>query len=1284
MKRRILWLILPIIALLFAFNINRGVSAATGVELSIQVPDKLNAGDTVTVPIILNATDANVNIYQFELHFDSSKLEMINYDSSNIVNIIYATGEDHMVSQTATGEITFMLSPNNPSLSIPSGQILYEVKFKAKQAVVDMDSVYSFKNMLLVDSNYTPYSATTSVNILSTDATLKTLVPTTGTLSPTFTAGVTSYTMNVPYEVSSVKFTVAANSGVATVTGITEKNLNVGVTEVFEFIVTSQYGNKQTYKVNVTRQASTDNNLKSLSINGVTLSPAFSPNVTEYTATKVPNSTTNVTVSATASSNVAIVSGAGNVSLKTGQNTITITVKAQSGATKTYTIKIEREKNADNTLKSLTVSAGTLSPKFASTTINYTVNVPYATKSITLTATKNNSTATVSGDTGVKNLNVGENTFKINVTAENGTVKTYTVKVTRDAASQNLNIKTLKPKNNSALLSPVFSNSVNDYKMTVPYTVSTLDFEVVLEDTKCTYKMSKPTSLKAGADNVYTITVTSEDGTKSKVVKIIVHRTAAETESTLSSLVPSSGELSPAFSPDITVYELLVEMDVEMVDFSWVSKGKFSTVTLSDDVEEELILDRKHIFTVTVTAQNGTEIYYVINVTRVSVSDNNYLSSLTVYDALIDFDKEKLEYNFTVPKGTTTPQILWDLEDETASARFDGDTTLKPDITNIINIIVTAENGDERVYTLNISFRDEETDSTLSEIVPSYGELDFSSDKTQYTMTVPFIVDKLDFTYKVSGVYATAVYIAPDSLEAGCDNVYNITVTADDGTKTIYEITVYRNNKSSDTTLSKLEINNGVFEPSFDASIREYIVTVPYTYDNIEIVYLLNCEFASAEFIGDTVLYVGENVFEIRITAEDLSTGTYKITVIREEISNDSSLKYMITDKGEIIPEFSADIFEYNMTVPYSIDSVILMAEVNHIMARLEILAPEFLAVGENMYSVTVTAEDLSVTVYTLVVTRLDKETDSKLSGLVPSVGEIDFSPDVLNYEITIAHNIPAITFEYELSGKYSVAEFIGEAEIAQGEVRDYIIRVTAEDGSQTEYVVKVTRLALSDDVTLSNLIVDGVSIQLIDGVFEYNVMIGYTQSSITLEAMVNDPKATFVVSKLTDLIIGSNEVTVTVTAEDQSIGVYRILVERDAGSFNAYLKELKPSVGVFNEEFDKKNLIYTMTVDGSIEKIDFTIATDDEKSTYKLTDTTLRPGDNIITVDIVSENGTMTIYKIVVTRDKKTFLEVINTTAFEVGPFKVSFLILFGTAIPVLIALVSLLIFVIRKEKRR
>jgi raffinose/stachyose/melibiose transport system substrate-binding protein len=93
-------------------------------------------------------------------------------------------------------------------------------------------------------------------------------------------------------------------------------------------------------------------------------------------------------------------------------------------------------KSGNCVLSSLTVSAGTLTPKFAAETLNYSVSVDNAVSAITVSGTPADPKASVSGNSGKElALSVGDTAVSIVVTAEDSTTKKYTVVITRAAAS---------------------------------------------------------------------------------------------------------------------------------------------------------------------------------------------------------------------------------------------------------------------------------------------------------------------------------------------------------------------------------------------------------------------------------------------------------------------------------------------------------------------------------------------------------------------------------------------------------------------------------------------------------------------------------------------------------------------------------------------------------------------------------------------------------------------------------------------------------------------------------
>lgn len=90
--------------------------------------------------------------------------------------------------------------------------------------------------------------------------------------------------------------------------------------------------------------------------------------------------------------------------------------------------ELEASYSKDNNLKALSVEGHEITPVFNKDTLEYSVNVPEGTTSINIIATKNDNTATITGD-GVKEVSMGTNAFEIVVKAQNGAEKVYKLTV---------------------------------------------------------------------------------------------------------------------------------------------------------------------------------------------------------------------------------------------------------------------------------------------------------------------------------------------------------------------------------------------------------------------------------------------------------------------------------------------------------------------------------------------------------------------------------------------------------------------------------------------------------------------------------------------------------------------------------------------------------------------------------------------------------------------------------------------------------------------------------------
>lgn len=590
----------------------------------------------------------------------------------------------------------------------------------------------------------------------SANADLSGLSLSAGTLSPAFDAGVTSYTATVPNAAASLTATPTVSDTTASVTvnGATVGSgsasgpivLAVGA-NVVTMAVTAQDGTTKSYLVTVTRAASANADLASLSLSAGTLSPAFASGVTTYTAA-VPNTTTSLTVTPGASEATATVtvngatvapgSASGTIALAVGANVITTIVTAEDGTTtSTYTVTVTRAASSNSDLSGLSLSAGTLSPAFATGTTSYTASVPNTTTSLTITPDVSDATAaiTVNGATvpsgaasGPITLAVGPNALTTVVTAEDGTTTTYTVTVTR-APSTNADLSGLSLS--SGTLSPAFATGTTAYTASVPNGATTLTLTPTAGDPTATITVNGVTVASGAAsasvalavgNNVIATVVTAEDGTTQTSYALTVTR-AASTNSELAGLALSSGTLSPSFASGTTSYTASVTNATTSLTVTPLVSDATATVTVngvavaSGAASGVIPLSiGANTVTMLVTAEDGTtQTNYTVVVTRaMAASTDATLAGLSASGATLSpaFSASVTSYTAAVSNATTSLTLTPVVNDAAATVTVNGVGVASGAASgpislavgsNTVNTVVTAEDGSVNTYTVTVT-----------------------------------------------------------------------------------------------------------------------------------------------------------------------------------------------------------------------------------------------------------------------------------------------------------------------------------------------------------------------------------------------------------------------------------------------------------------------------------------------------------------------------------------------------------------------------------------------------
>lgn len=182
------------------------------------------------------------------------------------------------------------------------------------------------------------------------------------TLSPAFSPDTTYYTTKVPYSVSklSLDYNRADKGQKVSISGT---ELAVGVNTV-TLKVTAANGKTKSYVIEATREQdpnykpSTDASLSELTVEGVSLSPAFSSTVTDYIV-YVPFETKTVKLAASASDSKAHgIGGTGEVAIeKEGDNALVVTCTAEDRVTKKeYTVHVLRMPQYTGTVPNISLS----------------------------------------------------------------------------------------------------------------------------------------------------------------------------------------------------------------------------------------------------------------------------------------------------------------------------------------------------------------------------------------------------------------------------------------------------------------------------------------------------------------------------------------------------------------------------------------------------------------------------------------------------------------------------------------------------------------------------------------------------------------------------------------------------------------------------------------------------------------------------------------------------------------------------------------------------------------
>jgi len=173
-----------------------------------------------------------------------------------------------------------------------------------------------------------------------------------------------------------------------------------------------------------------------------------------------------------------------------------------------------------------------------------------------------------------------------------------------------------------------------------------------------------------------------------------------------------------------------------------------------------------------------------------------------------------------------------------------------------------------------------------------------------------------------------------------------------------------------------------------------------------------------------------------------------------------ATLSSLTVSEGVLTPAFKRNIYNYTVDVPHSANSIIINATPTHPNATVSGIGVKVLSVGNNPFTIIVTAADGVTTLNYLITVNRAISTDATLSNIIVSEGTLTpaFSSNVYNYTVDVAYSISTITIIATASDPDAIVSGTGEKSLTVGANPFTITAIAADGVTALDYIVTVHR----------------------------------------------------------------------------------------------------------------------------------------------------------------------------------------------------------------------------------
>ena len=726
-----------------------------------------------------------------------------------------------------------------------------------------------------------------------------------------------------------------------------------GLNGTTRITVTAGNGETMVYQITFSVLKATNNTLRMITLDGVDLE-GFNPEVDEYTINLPMGTTKQPEVGWTPNDEYQTISVRKGTSIT---DDVKITVRPQSGTSRTYTLHFKLEVSG-NTALSMIYLDGVALEGFHKDTLNYTYLLPKGVSEVPEVTFEKD-------DEAQKVLSIAEGyVYTLTVTAPSGAKRTYAITF-------------IVQKSENAFLKMIYldGDSLPDFDKNV------LAYEVELTAATCPV-------ITVDKENGQQVTITTPYGEGTARVRVQPEQGAANTYTILFKKTAQTavqlqnilldGVAIADFSPVKTDYA--VDFEGTRPVLTWVA-GDGQTVQRLEKQDTVLLV-------VTDGADYAT---YRIAFRRTLSDDATLAAILLDGVALAEFVPTNTNYTINLPAGATMPVVTFQAEPPAKTIIMGGLEPMKTGIT------VQAENGASNTYTLTFAVA-LYSDATLADLQVEGHTIGYQPTQTEYTLS-------LDEGMPMPAIHYTAREGQRVVLSEPNENEQRIAVTAENGT-TITYIIKYTRTISGNALLADILLD-GVSLAGFAPDRFAYVDSLPMRTKTIPSV------FPVGQLLGQTIttyFSAPDGVTKIHVEAPNgTTTQDYTIAFPQRKSSN-VALTDLYLNSEEVELRFHPDTLHYTIPMPYQATAVPQMTYEASEEQTVEIVSRPL---GETS-EIRVHAEDGTERVYTVLFQKQYSAKANRLDSLIIVETGAVLPVNTLTQTVSLPYGTRNMTIRYK------------------------------------------------------------------------------------------------------------------------------------------------------------------------------------------------------------------------------------------------------------------------------